>query len=168
MFENRQTWWSPRESQSSIRASAHPTFVRWRSPCGLFESVRAAPSACESRSAIFAPGRNESGGGGDRRAIPSGTRACPHDAGPRDRLRLWFSVMTRGPSCTWSCSMEVWLSPRSPRRRVGLRCRRGRCDGEANGDDPRLLSLSRGQLACSFIFVNNSCSTCRFTFVTIS
>jgi len=27
----------------------------WRSPCGLFESVRAAPSACESRSAIFAP-----------------------------------------------------------------------------------------------------------------
>ncbi len=95
MSENRSTWvvaaGIPFFYPTSIRAFAHPTFVEWRGPCGWFDSVRAAPTACESRSASLAPGGNDSLWkrirGRDRRTIPSGTRACPHNAGPRDRLR---------------------------------------------------------------------------------
>ena len=149
-----QRWWSPRGFHSSIRASAHRTFVEWRGPCGWFESVRAAPSACESRSAIWAPGGNDfpweripremnSGAGiavlsqvALERALTTRVRVIASVGNSRSSLVvLWLLSV---------CGKEVGLSPRSPRRRVGPCDGEGRRDGEANGDDPRLLSLSRG------------------------
>ena len=112
--------------------------MEWRSPCGLFESVRAAPSACENRSAIFAPEREGIGGLSQvalERALTTRVRVIASVCGSRS----WLVVLFYGFLFDGSLA-----------------------------ESPCLLSLSRGQLACSFIFVINSSLIRTVTFVTSS